>query len=74
MTSRYNPETLHDGWNTVPDGERFYYTSIPALALIIAAAGCGGDADRSGETERDGEFRFERLEGDGHAGHLGQLA
>lgn len=30
---RYNPKTLHDGWNTLPDGERVYYISNPALGL-----------------------------------------
>jgi nickel-dependent lactate racemase len=30
---RYDPKKLHDGWNTGPDGERFYYISNPALGL-----------------------------------------
>ncbi|MDA0768144.1 MAG: D-mannonate epimerase [Verrucomicrobia bacterium] len=36
MTTRYNPATLKDGWNTHPDGERFYYISNPALGLWAA--------------------------------------
>jgi len=30
---RYDPKRLHDGWNTLPDGDRFYYISNPALGL-----------------------------------------
>ena len=33
MLDRYNPKTLRDGWNTLPDGERIYYVSNPALGL-----------------------------------------
>lgn len=33
MTQRYNPERLTDGWNTLPDGERIFYISNPALGL-----------------------------------------
>ena len=33
MVARYNPETLHDGWNTMPDGEEIFYVSNPALGL-----------------------------------------
>jgi nickel-dependent lactate racemase len=33
MLQRYNPKTLRDGWNTLPDGERIYYVSNPALGL-----------------------------------------
>ncbi len=33
MQQRYNPKTLVDGWNTLPDGERVYYVSNPALGL-----------------------------------------
>ncbi|MBK9990843.1 MAG: DUF2088 domain-containing protein [Verrucomicrobia bacterium] len=33
MTTRYNPETLKDGWNTLPDGEKIYFISNPALGL-----------------------------------------
>jgi len=36
MTQRYNPAALNDGWNTTPDGERFYYISNPALGLWAA--------------------------------------
>lgn len=31
--SRYNPVSLTDGWNTMPDGEEIYYISNPALGL-----------------------------------------
>ena len=33
LLERYNPEVLRDGWNTLPDGERIYYISNPALGL-----------------------------------------
>jgi nickel-dependent lactate racemase len=33
MMARYSPERLKDGWNTLPDGEEFYYISNPALGL-----------------------------------------
>jgi hypothetical protein len=33
MTRRYDPSQLQDGWNTLPDGERFFYISNPALGL-----------------------------------------
>ncbi len=33
MIGRYDPRTLKDGWNELPDGERFFYISNPALGL-----------------------------------------
>ncbi len=30
---KYNPETLKDGYNTLPDGEEVYYIPNPALGL-----------------------------------------
>jgi len=33
MTARYDPGRLSDGWNTMPDGERIFYISNPALGL-----------------------------------------
>jgi hypothetical protein len=33
MLRRYDPKLLHDGWNVLPDGERIYYISNPALGL-----------------------------------------
>ena len=33
MTARYNPAMLKDGWNTLPDGEKIFYISNPALGL-----------------------------------------
>ncbi|MBT3273498.1 MAG: DUF2088 domain-containing protein [Spirochaetales bacterium] len=33
MMKRYNPEKLADGWNEMPDGERIYYISNPAIGL-----------------------------------------
>ncbi len=33
MLRRYDPKSLHDGFNTLPDGERIYYISNPALGL-----------------------------------------
>lgn len=33
MLKRYNPASLHDGMNTLPDGESFFYISNPAIGL-----------------------------------------
>lgn len=33
VTARYNPETLKDGFNVLPDGEEIFYISNPALGL-----------------------------------------
>ncbi len=33
MSTRYNPETLRDGFNTLPDGEEIFFISNPALGL-----------------------------------------
>jgi nickel-dependent lactate racemase len=33
MMDRYNPKKLKDGFNTLPDGEKIYYISNPALGL-----------------------------------------
>jgi nickel-dependent lactate racemase len=33
MQQRYNPNTLRDGWNTLPDGEEIYFVSKPAIGL-----------------------------------------
>ena len=33
MMKRYDPDTLSDGYNTMPDGEEIYYISNPALGL-----------------------------------------
>ena len=33
ITKRYNPETLKEGWNVLPDGEEIYYVGTPALGL-----------------------------------------
>ena len=30
---KYNPDILHDGFNTMPDGEEIFYISNPALGL-----------------------------------------
>lgn len=30
---RYNPETMVNGWNTMPDGERVYFISTPSAGL-----------------------------------------
>ncbi len=32
-TRRYDPARLSEGWNTLPDGERIFYISNPALGL-----------------------------------------
>ncbi len=33
MMKKYNPEKLKDGFNTMPDGEKIFYISNPALGL-----------------------------------------
>ena len=33
MTRRYDPEKMVDGFNTMPDGERVFYISNPAIGL-----------------------------------------
>ena len=33
MAQRYDPKKLKDGWNTLPDGEKIFYISNPALGL-----------------------------------------
>ena len=33
MLARYNPETLKDGPNTLPDGEEIFFISNPAIGL-----------------------------------------
>ena len=33
MLERYDPKTLSEGWNTMPDGERVYFIANPALGL-----------------------------------------
>jgi nickel-dependent lactate racemase len=33
MLRRYDPKVLRDGWNVLPDGERIFYVSNPALGL-----------------------------------------
>jgi nickel-dependent lactate racemase len=33
MQRRYDPRSLRDGWNALPDGERLFYISNPALGL-----------------------------------------
>jgi len=36
ITQRYDPKTLKDGYNKLPDGESVYYISNPALGLWTA--------------------------------------
>jgi nickel-dependent lactate racemase len=33
MLRRYDPKVLREGWNVLPDGERIFYVSNPALGL-----------------------------------------
>jgi nickel-dependent lactate racemase len=33
MRARYHPDTLRDGWNTLPNGERVFFVSNPGLGL-----------------------------------------
>lgn len=35
QAARYDPDRLHDGFNTLPDGEEVYFISHPALGLWI---------------------------------------
>jgi len=35
MLKRYDPGSLYEGWNTLPDGERLFYISNPALGLWV---------------------------------------
>lgn len=35
MAAVYNPDTLHIGWNTMPNGEQIYFIPNPALGLWI---------------------------------------
>ncbi len=42
MTRRYDPDQLKNGWNTLPDGEKVYYISNPALGLWAYRGRFGG--------------------------------
>lgn len=33
ITKRYNPQTMKEGWNIMPDGEEVYFVGTPALGL-----------------------------------------
>ena len=33
VSKRYDPHTLKEGWNTLPDGEEIYFIGTPALGL-----------------------------------------
>ena len=33
MAEKYNPSTLNDGFNILPDGEEIFYISNPGLGL-----------------------------------------
>lgn len=33
ISMRYDPKTLQEGWNTMPDGEEIYFVGTPALGL-----------------------------------------
>ncbi|MFW5689383.1 MAG: lactate racemase domain-containing protein [Spirochaetota bacterium] len=44
VTARYNPDTMRDGWNTMPDGEEVFYISNPALGLWAEATRFGAIA------------------------------
>lgn len=33
ISKRYDPNTLKEGWNVLPDGEEIYYVGTPALGL-----------------------------------------
>lgn len=34
--ARYNPETMNEGWNTMPDGEEVFFISTPSAGLWAA--------------------------------------
>ena len=42
MRQRYNPDTLKDGLNRLPDGEEIFYISNPALGLWALKSQFGG--------------------------------
>ena len=33
MQKRYDPATMQEGWNTMPDGEEVFYISTPSAGL-----------------------------------------
>ena len=39
MFKKYDPEKLTDGWNRLPDGERIFFVSNPAIGLWRAKPG-----------------------------------
>lgn len=48
--SRYNPDVMTDGWNTMPDGERVFFISTPSAGLWATRERLGtrGDSDPRG--------------------------
>ncbi|OYN90439.1 nickel-dependent putative hexonate epimerase [Parenemella sanctibonifatiensis] len=45
--ARYNPETMTDGWNTMPDGEEVFYISTPSAGLWSTREKLAGRTDES---------------------------
>ncbi|OYN92374.1 lactate racemase domain-containing protein [Parenemella sanctibonifatiensis] len=43
--ARYNPETMTDGWNTMPDGEEVFYISTPSAGLWSTREKLAGRTD-----------------------------
>ena len=52
MVKRYNPETLEDGWNTLPDGEQIYLCAI--RRWVCGPAGNGLSSKTKGARRRAG--------------------
>ncbi|AKJ63918.1 lactate racemase domain-containing protein [Kiritimatiella glycovorans] len=40
--ARYNPETMQEGWNTMPDGEEVFFISTPSAGLWSVKEKVGG--------------------------------
>lgn len=43
--ARYNPETMQEGWNTMPDGEEIFFISTPSAGLWAAKEKLTGRTD-----------------------------
>jgi nickel-dependent lactate racemase len=46
MQKRYSPETMKEGWNTMPDGEEVFYISTPSAGLWATEAKLNDPARR----------------------------
>jgi nickel-dependent lactate racemase len=46
VQKRYSPETMKEGWNTMPDGEEIFYISTPSAGLWATEAKLNNPARR----------------------------